>query len=235
MKQFQIDEKKLIKLRLNFYNVNEKLIPNIDQLMVRARDYSATHFAKDPKFTRPKEEQLGIMCNQYLGKMIFQIKRSFRYLSLSSKKGLTMRLSEISTLFRKVFEELLCNIEVFPLFDETMSQAVMLKCVNKVSYPFSADDFKKLHKVNAKYFGYRLENVLYSSEFVDYDSLYIAKVNCGNWICDMRQDEAKYEEIAQKIASYLYTIQKMEMKRKVKNLKGYKTMRYFVFYTLSKA
>jgi hypothetical protein len=138
--------------------------------------------------------------------MIFQIKKSFRYLSDASRKGLIMRLSEISTLFRVIFTELLKNIEIYPMFDESMAEAVMIRCVNKVSYPFSKDDFKKMRQNHSKYLGYKIDDVSYSSEFVDYDSIYITKINCGKYICDMEQDKTKYTTIGQQIASYLYTI-----------------------------
>lgn len=184
MDNYSIDEEKLIKRRLNFYNVNEKIIPSLKHLISKEQN-PAKYFEKDKHFVKPSEENLGIMCNQYLGKMVFQMKKNFRYLSLASKKGLTMRLSEISTLFRKVFTELLQHIEVYPMFDETLAEGVMLKCVNKVSYPFSTDDFKKLRYKDSKYFGYKLDDVKFESDFLDYDSLYITRINCGKYICDM--------------------------------------------------
>lgn len=80
-------------------------------------------------------------------------------------------------------------MEVYPYFDEALSNALLVQCVTKLSYPFSHDDFKKLRYQDSKFFGYRIEDVPYEADFLEYDSIYISKVNCGKYICDLEQDE----------------------------------------------
>lgn len=37
MEDYRIDEKKMVKRRLNFYNVDEKIVPTLDHLLSKDR------------------------------------------------------------------------------------------------------------------------------------------------------------------------------------------------------
>jgi len=51
-----------------------------------------------------------------------------------------------------------------------------------------------------------MEDIPFETDFVEYDSIYISKINCGKYICDLEHDEAKYTQIAYQIASYFAAI-----------------------------
>ena len=162
------------------------------------------------------------------------MKKNMRYLSASGKKSLTMRLSEMSELFRIVFREIFEHLEIYPIFDEVLSNSLFVQCVTKHTYPFSQEDFKKLRYQDSKYFGHQIEDVAFEADFLEHDSIYMAKVNCGKYICDLQQDKNHYTQLAYQIASFFCTVQNMEHKRQVKQLSGYRSLRYFLFFTTSK-
>lgn len=125
MQKFKVKEEKLIKKRLSFFNVDEKVVPKLSDI-VSANESYKPWLPPEPGFEKPTEEQIAIKCNQCLGKLIFNMKKNMRYLSAAGKKSLTMRLSELSVLFRIVFREMFENLEVYPHYDEVLSNSLLV-------------------------------------------------------------------------------------------------------------
>ena len=176
---YEINEEKLLKRCMNFYAINSKVIPKLSSL-VESRSTVESTFSENKKKIR--KDKLIKQLENFTAKLRFEVKRSFAFLSQRNKKEFEIKVGEMSKLFGRVFEGLLINRRVYPYFDRVMMMNVMVNVLDKNTFPFTPQEYKAMVKASIPEDSRRLPDVCFSTEFIQYDHIYLAKVDCGKFL-----------------------------------------------------